>query len=69
MNSAQKMTRVTIKEHGGTETLQFESARIPEPDSGEVVVQLKTMALKPPGPVGQARGRGASIPIAVDSRL
>ena len=45
MNSAQKMTRVTIKEHGGTETLQFESARIPEPDSGEVVVQLKTMAL------------------------
>lgn len=45
MNSAQKMTRVTIKEHGGTESLQFESARIPEPDSGEVVVQLKTMAL------------------------
>lgn len=45
MNSAQKMTRVTIKEHGGTETLQFESARIPEPDSGEVVIQIKTMAL------------------------
>ncbi|MBA4685164.1 MAG: zinc-binding dehydrogenase [Planctomycetes bacterium] len=45
MNSAQNMTRVMIQAHGGTEALHFESAPIPEPGSGEVIVQLKTMAL------------------------
>ena len=45
MTQADLMNRVCIREHGGLETLRFDTAPIPQPGPGEAIVKLKTMAL------------------------
>ena len=43
--TARNMQRVLIDQHGGPEVLAFEQVPVPIPGHGEVVIQLKAMAL------------------------